>query len=206
MLVTAIERQQRRRRANVFLDGQFAIALSLDVIAEGGLHQGSDLSQAELDSLRERDARQQALAAGIRLLAYRPRSVAELRSRLTARRFGATIIDETIARLRKLSLLDDAAFARSWVESRERSSPRGKRMLQFELRQKGVTQPLAAEAVATIDEGEAAYRAAERRARTAVVEDFETFRRRIGDFLRRRGFSYGTIEPVLRRLWQERGE
>lgn len=206
MLVTAIERQQRRRCANVFLDGQFALALSLDVIAEAGLRQGDDLSPDDLASLRERDARHGALASAMRLLSYRPRSESEMRSRLAGRKLSSAIIDETLARLRELSLLDDGAFAQSWVESRDRTSPRGKRMLSFELRQKGVAPQLAAAAVAPIDEEEAAYRAAERRVRTAKAEDFAEFRRRFGDFLRRRGFSYETIEPVLRRLWQDRSD
>jgi regulatory protein len=76
-------------------------------------------------------------AAGA-LLATRPRSVADTRRRLRSRGYPAALVDRTLERLVELGLLDDGAFARSWVESRDRAHPRGTATLRRELVRQGV--------------------------------------------------------------------
>jgi regulatory protein len=78
------------------------------------------------------------LAAALRYLEARARSIGETRRRLTDAGYRAELIDGTIDRLVGLGLLDDAAFARHWVESRDRARPRGETALKRELRLRGV--------------------------------------------------------------------
>ena len=78
------------------------------------------------------------LAAAARFLEVRPRSVAEVRRRLRSAGYAAALVEGAVERLVELGFLDDAAFARAWVESRDRARPRGERALRVELRQKGV--------------------------------------------------------------------
>jgi regulatory protein len=80
------------------------------------------------------------MRAAVALLAVRQRSIAETRKRLLQRGFDATVVDETIARLVELGLLNDAAFAHSWVESRDRARPRGRETLRSELVRQGITE------------------------------------------------------------------
>ncbi len=203
MRITAIERQPRRRRANVFVDGRFVLALSLEVLAQAGLRAGDELDTPGLEHLREQEARHDALTAALRLLSYRPRSEAELRQRLARRGAAPPVVDETIERLGELGLLNDAAFARSWVESRDRASPRSRRLLAWELRAKGVDRPAVGEAVAAVDDDDAAYRAGARRARALAALPHEEFHRRLSGFLLRRGFRYETTRSTVARLWRE---
>jgi regulatory protein len=76
--------------------------------------------------------------AAARLLEARPRSAAEVRRRLAGAGYRAELVAAAVARLTELGYLDDEAFARSWVESRDRAHPRGERALRHELRLKGV--------------------------------------------------------------------
>lgn len=78
------------------------------------------------------------LAAGLRFLEARSRSVAEVRRRLTDAGYRPELVEGTIDRLTDLGMLDDAAFATQWVESRDRAHPRGEHALVVELRQKGI--------------------------------------------------------------------
>jgi SOS response regulatory protein OraA/RecX len=78
------------------------------------------------------------LAAALRFLEARSRSVAEVRRRLGQAGYRAELVDGAIARLTELGMLDDAEFARLWVESRDRAHPRGEHALIIELRQKGI--------------------------------------------------------------------
>jgi regulatory protein len=204
MQITAIEKQRRRRRANVYLDGRFALSLSLGLLAETGLHEGDALTPQQVDSLRQADVRHQAHEAALRLLAYRPRSEAEIRQRLARRGMPPQVIQETIARLREQGLLSDATFARFWVETREQSSPRGRRLLWQELSAKGIEREVARQAIAPVAEEDAALRAAQKKAHHLQGQDYTIFRRRLGDFLLRRGFPYPTVRTIVERLWRER--
>ena len=141
--------------------------------------------------------------AATRYLGYRPRSEPELRERLRRRGFSTDDIGAVIAKLKRLRLVDDAAFAEFWKYNRESYSPRSKALTRLELRQKGIAEDIIDLAVATIDDEDSAYRAAMSKARSLSRSDYESFRRRLGGYLQRRGFNYGVIERTIKRVWQE---
>ncbi|MBE0415196.1 MAG: RecX family transcriptional regulator [Dehalococcoidia bacterium] len=200
--ITAIEAQKRGKdRFNVFLDGAFAFSLRREVVQEEGLHPGQMLSDSQIEELGRADLSGKCLDAALRLLSYRPRSEAEIRARLS-RRFDGKIIERVLLQLKARQMIDDAAFAQFWRENRESFSPRSKRFLKLELRRKGIEPGVIDEVLEGIDEEESAFRAAQRKGRT-LERDYETFRRKLGAFLSRRGFSYGVINRTVERLWQE---
>ena len=78
------------------------------------------------------------LEAAARFLEARSRSIVEVRRRLTSAGYRADLVEGAIERMVDLGMLDDEAFARAWVESRDRARPRGERAIREELRLKGV--------------------------------------------------------------------
>jgi regulatory protein len=204
MIITALERQRRRKRVNLYGEGgRFLLAVNLALVQDAGLHSGMELSEAQVEALRREDARHQAYDAALRLLAYRPRSEREMRQRLARRGIEAPLIDETLARLRRHGYLNDEAFARLWTESRQAASPRSRRLIRSELLAKGVRSETATAAVSDVEDEDAAYRAASRRLRAFPLDDFEAFKRRLGGFLLRRGFSFDVTRRTVDRCWQE---
>jgi regulatory protein len=148
------------------------------------------------------------LEAATRFLEARSRSVAEVRRRLTTAGYRPQLVEDAITRLTELGMLDDEAFARSWVESRDRARPRGERALANELRVKGVGRDTvvaalearresASEAGDSDDVAErpsadeaAAIRLIERNSRAlARVADPRARRQRAYGLLARNGFS-----------------
>ena len=91
------------------------------------------------------------LAAAARLLESRPRSVAEVRRHLEHAGYAADLIGEVLARLARLGYLDDDAFARAWIASRDRAHPRGERALRAELMRKGVPRDIVDGAIGERD-------------------------------------------------------
>jgi regulatory protein len=89
------------------------------------------------------------LEAAARFLEARARSVGEVRRRLTSAGYRADLIEGAIDRMTELGMLDDATFARAWIESRDRARPRGERALSEELRVRGVDRSVI---VAALDE------------------------------------------------------
>lgn len=203
--VTCIERQPRRKRLAAHLSDGRTLSLTADVAARFRLAAGSSVGAERLQQITEVQAREDAMAAALRLVAFRPRSENEMRRALTHRAIPAGLRDEVVSRLQELGLLDDRAFAASFVESRDGSSPRSRRLLAQELRRKGVPRDIAAETTVGVDDGDAAYRAAERKAGAMGALPYADFERRLGSFLLRRGFSYETTRSTVRRLWEELG-
>ncbi len=203
MRVTAIERPPRKRRYDVRIDDARVVPLSREVLAAANLRVGQEVDDSRVAELEAAEARHTAMTSALRLLSYRPRSEREMRDAMRSRHIPETIAGETLARLRELRLLDDQVFAEAWTESRQRNSPRGRRMLLAELAQKGVEREVAQESVAAVDEGAAAVRAARKRSRTLRGLEFRDFRRRLGDFLARRGFGYDVCEAAIKQLWAE---
>jgi SOS response regulatory protein OraA/RecX len=85
------------------------------------------------------------LEAAARFLEVRARSVAEVRRRLGQAGYRADLVEGAIGRLTELGMLDDATFARAWIESRDRARPRGEIALRRELALKGVDRAVVDE-------------------------------------------------------------
>lgn len=200
--VTALEVQKRNKeRVNVYLDGEFAFGL--DIMAAAALRRGQELSKAEIDQMQAQDEVSKAVERALRFLSYRPRSVGEVRRNLAKKPYPEPVIDAAIERVIRLGYLDDAAFANFWVENRDTFKPLSPRALRYELRQKGVADEHIAAALADVDDHDAAYRAAQGRVRRYQHKSREEFRQKLGAFLQRRGFNYGTIRDVLEQLINE---
>ena len=127
-----------------------------------------------------------------------------MRERLQRRGFDGDCIEAVIARLKKQGLVDDVAFAEFWKDNRESFSPRSQHLTRLELRQKGVDSNIIDQVVDGTDDSNSAYRAALSKARRLSLSDYQGFRRRLGEYLRRRGFNYEVINHTVERIWQER--
>ena len=136
----------------------------------------------------------------VRYLASRPKSVAEIARHLRGKRFDVADIERAIDRLRAQRYVDDDAFARYWVEQRERFKPRADRALKSELLGKGVSRDIIEVVLgerAPDADVEQAKRALSRpMTRWATLAPAER-KRKIHTYLAARGFGYGTIEEVI---------
>ena len=152
--------------------------------------------------------------AAARFLEARPRSVAEVRRRLLTAGYRAPLVDVAVDRLTGLRYLDDEAFARAWVESRDRARPRGEIALRRELRLKGVDAAIVEGVLGerraqdgaegeTDPDADGAERLLARHARALErVTDPRRRRQRAWALLARRGFDPGRrrgLPPVRRR-------
>ncbi len=203
--ITALVAQKRNKeRVNVYLNGEFAFGLAMAEAMK--LHKGQFLSEEEIAHLKALDEIETAHEHALNFLSYRMRSSNEVRESLrrSKRQFSEAAIEAAIERLERAGLLDDAAFARFWIESRERFAPRSARALRYELRQKGVPDEVIGAALADLDEEQAALRAAESKVRRYAHAEEEDFRHRLGSYLLRRGFSRAIVRDVLNRLWSDR--
>ena len=190
--------KRNKNRVNVYLDGQFAFGLT--AIEAAHLRVGQTLSDDDVARLRMQDEVERAYERALNYLSYRPRSEAEVRRNLRKKNVEDEIIKTVVERLTRAGLLNDREFARYWVENRLQFNPRGARALRHELWEKGVPAPIIADTLVDFDEEAAARKAAEAGARRLAHLEPRDFRRRLGAYLARRGFSYAVIEPLLEEM------
>lgn len=193
----------RTPKVKVYLDGQFAFSLEPVVALEAGLRPKRELSADQQKELEYANKLRLALSAAERLISFRPRSEAELRQNLVRKGFANDVIMQALDRLRQSGLIDDVAFARYWAENRAAFRPRGQRLVQSELRHKGVALEVAQDATAEMDDAESAYVAGLKKARLLHGCDYNEFSRKLGEYLRRRGYGYDAVRFSIKRLWQE---
>lgn len=194
----------RTKKVNVFLDGKFAFSLEAEIVAEEGLAVEQTLPAERIKAIAASNNVKRCYSAAARFLSYRPRSEPEIRERLRQRGFDTGCIEAVIDKLKRQELVDDTAFAQFWKENRETFSPRSKWLTGLELRKKGISDEIINQVVETIDDDESAYRAALKKAGTISGSEYQGFHRRLGDYLKRRGFNYGVIERTISRIWQDR--
>ncbi len=148
----------------------------------------------------------------VRFLGARPRTRWELERRLRRAAASDDVIVSTLDRLAAMGYVDDTAFARWWAEQRDRHAPRGRRMIEAELRQHGVprevleelrgselAEPALEVGALPSSEAERAKAALERHLRGRALPSDPKALQRLGAFLIRRGFDPETVRATLRR-------
>lgn len=136
-----------------------------------------------------------------RLLSYRSRSCRELRERLRRKRFSKKIIDRIVKDLEELNFVNDREFSKTFVETRSSTNPCGRRLIEQELRKKGIDEEIirdiCEEAFNRDKEYELASSLALRRLSRYKNIDERTKWKRLYGHLARRGFPLETVREVL---------
>ena len=200
--ITKLEFQKKNPdRVSVFLDGRFAFGLPAIIAAR--LKRDQFLSDAEIQSLQDEGAVEEAYGKTLNYLSYRPRSRAEVERYLEKRDLSPSQIEAVAGRLERAGLLDDEEFARYWVENRERHQPKGLRALRYELQGKGISTETIERVLVSVDFPDTAYRSSTRKAQQLAHLDQGTFTKKIIEYLARRGFDYEIARETAARHWAE---
>ncbi|MCA9859328.1 MAG: RecX family transcriptional regulator [Thermomicrobiales bacterium] len=204
--VTSIEAQKNSTtRYSIFLDGEFAFGVSRDLLLESGLSKGVFVDRDAIDRILAKDAVDRAVASAMRALEQRMQTRLELRTRLMRKGFESETIDTAMERLSNYGYLNDERFAELWIENRLAHRPRGRRMLEQELRQKGIDRQIIQETVANmeIDDRSAAIELATKRLRSVQGLPAAEQKKKLTGILARKGFDFGTIRFTLETVLEE---
>ena len=197
-----VQGKKNPNRVNLYLDDQFAFALSIDEVAKHGLKKGLELTGEQIESLKDNDESEYVYAKILNFLSYRPRTVKEVRDRL----YKYDVRDKTkqdilVAKLQDKGYLDDLKFATWFIESRNTHRPRSSRMLKQELMAKGVPSDIITQAMAgSADESDTIARILDKKlgVRRTLERDEE---QKIYTYLSRQGYAWDKIKEVVK-TWQ----
>lgn len=202
--ITALKAQKRNnQRINVHIDGKFAFGMSRIVAA--WLEVGQKITPEKITELQNNDSAEVAYQRALNFLSYRPRSQAEVIKNLRKHATSEEHIELVMERLLASNMVNDESFAALWVENRSEFRPRGAYALRMELRQKGITDEVIESVLDGLEEDKLAYMAATKGVRKYKNLKWLDFRKELGGYLSRRGFSYQIISDTVSKIWIEFG-
>ena len=174
-----------------------------------GLRVGMTVSPEILDQLAQAEEVMKAKAYAKKACqtSEKPHSKSEIIKLLQLQGFESESIEATVLDLEQSGHIKDQVFARKWVDRRRKSTPRGKRVLRFELREKGVDTSTIDHVLSEVDESdetESALRISRKHARRYKSLAPHVAKRRLQELLLRRGFCYNIIQRVTATLETEK--
>jgi regulatory protein len=156
----------------------------------------------------ERTPYERTMERALRLLSYKPRSIAEMRSRLLEKDWtDEETVDQVIARLEELGYLNDEQFATSYASTRLNVKPLGRTRLRRDLQRKKLSaetvENALEEAFNAQSEEKLIERAIDKRLRTKGRPQTREDSKKLFDYLIRRGFSYDLVLRKVRQVGKD---
>lgn len=206
MLVTAITQQKRDPdRYNIFLDGEYAFSLPMQDILYFKLKEGQEAAEETIDYIQSSLLYIKAQDTALHYIGYKMRTVQEIRRKLTEKEFPEDVTERVLLFLEKYGYADDREYCRKYIKETLRLKPKGSYAIKAELKQRGIAESLIAEALAETELDEAGDALFWLRKKTKGVYPTEQKeKKRVYDFLLRKGYSYSVIAEAFRQM--EEGE
>lgn len=218
-LITSITEQKKNylrkknnkdARFNIFLDSKYAFSLNEEIILKKNLKEGKTLTLNEVNSLKNEDAQKKLLDKAVNFLSYRPRSEKEVADYLIKTISKAENIkwheakesplsDLIVEKLKKYGLIDDASFTIWWVNSRSKSRPKGRNLIEMELKRKGISSELIQKHLPDKAQTDILLALEVLRKKERVLSKLKMpeLKRKAFNYLSNRGFDYDTIGEVF---------
>lgn len=204
-VITAIKKERGRYRVTINESEDIIVPVSL--MRERPLKEGQPLNLEEYDNWLMIRQYRFALDRAVGYLAARARSKREIEQKLLQAGYRPCTVEMVIYKLERENLLDDADFARQWVESRS-THKLGRNRIAQELRRKGISQEEAEEALSAIDDEDqlsgAIALAEKAAARIKPGEDPRKAASRIAGMLARRGYSWDVAKEAIQHAFSDK--
>lgn len=198
MKITAIKQQVKRAdRYSVYIDEKFSFALSETELLRLGIYSGQELTQKELEGLKDDSVRDKARYQALGQLSRRQRSEWELRDYLKRKEYSPEVIHSVTEQLAQYGYVDDKKFAAAWVANRRLLKPISSRKLRMELKQKRVSEEIIDETLAEDETDETVVLrelVQKKRQQTKYQDDLKLMQ-----YLARQGFNYDDIKSAMQK-------
>ncbi len=143
MIITKIEAQKRHKnRSSVYLDNQFAFGISDFDLLRLHLKEGAELTEEELSVIKDEILMQEARQYALKLLDRQSYTEKSMRRKLSDRDYDESMVEKAIAFLLEYRFLDDADYARRYIESALRIGRSGLKKIRYDLIGKGIPKEI----------------------------------------------------------------
>lgn len=195
--ITALSVQSKdKTRCNVYVDGRFSCGLSIESAMQNRLKVGMQVDEAFLSKVQMDSEKEGALSKALSFVSLTQKTKKQVRDYLTKKGYLSAVVDYVLDKMTDYRFLDDEAYATSYCESA--SKKKGRKLIQMELRAKGVSDEDMTEALTGVDDEsqlQAAKRILEKYLRGKTL-DKETSQKAYRHLLSK-GFDYETSKGAI---------
>lgn len=203
-VVTSIKPQKnpfgklRAGRVNIYLDGKFGFGLDLETFIKSGLKIEQELTKEEVEKIVRKGEFQKTYEKLLRFVSLRPRSEKEIKDYFRRKKVHESMTGELLKRIKRLQFLDDRKFAVWWIQSRQSFRPKSKRILEQELRVKGINRELVKEILSEqeVDDYKNAKKVLDKKKYRWEKLDPDERIKKESEFLLRQGFGWDIVRKV----------
>jgi regulatory protein len=201
--LTAIQTQKAHpNRVSLFVNDEFVLGIRRELVFHFNLQVGDTVSEADVLAWQQEEAKANAVEMALKYITSRSKTQYQVLKYLKGKGIEEDAAAHAVSYLDSYGYLDDQQFASDFVRSRIQYKPRGKRVIKWELQQRGIKPDTIEEALDQYkDEVEAARRLVDKKLSTKHFNDREelrVFELKIGRLLARKGFSSSTIQLVMK--------
>ena len=187
--------EKDKERCNVFIAGEYAFSLSLEIVMKYRLKKGSEIDEKELNLIKEEDEFAFALKRAVNYLSKSLKTKKELKTYLTGKGFSEKAVKYATEKLVSYGYIDDYAYAKQYLENCKKTQ--GDRLSDYKLMQRGISKEIIAKVREEVENNsfENAKVLAEKKLKNKEINKeniFKVYRYLIG-----RGFSYEEAEHAV---------
>ncbi len=201
MKITSIKQQLKmRNRYSVYIDEKYSFSLSEVALVESHLHSGIALTEREVEDYKRLSTDDKLYGRALNYVAMRQRTSWEVTFYLERKGADVPLAHDIVSKLSELGLIDDAKFARAFINDRVSLKPSSRRKIIMELKKKRVPEAVINHAFSELVENSEVNPE-----RTALLEIITRKRRqtkyqdntKLMQYLARQGFGYSDIKAAL---------
>ncbi|MCF6093149.1 RecX family transcriptional regulator [Microaerobacter geothermalis] len=203
LITSVIQDKNNNHRYHLYANEEYMGSVHEDIVIKYRLIKGKSISDQDLKTMMVDDERHQVYLAALKYLGYRPRTEKEVMMYLIRKGYDEKNCRAVMARLIGEGYINDEKYAEQWIKERMMKK-KGSLLLKKELLNKGIQSEIVEQAVSCINkdkEYEQALSLAEKKI-TYFSNQLTSMqkKKKLGDFLLRRGFSYEMVQSVIDRL------
>jgi regulatory protein len=198
-IITSIKQQKNKNRVNVYLDDKFGFGIDLDNFVLLHLKIDQELTEEEIEKIVKKAEFQKTLDKLLRFAMVRPRSEREITDYFRRKKVHESMHEKLLEKLEHLELINDAKFAKWWIDQRANFKPKPKRILIQELRIKGIDKEIIDEVLGeeVVDEEKMAKDLLEKKAYKWKNLPAWEVRQKMSQYLAGKGFDWDVIQKVV---------
>jgi len=196
----------------IYLNDGREILSYIDFIVKFKVKVGKQLTEEQIKEMKSESEVILAKEIAYRFISYKPRTLKEVSDKLKAKGFQSDLVSKVVEELKNYGFINDLEYARNFVLNKSRSKTLGELALRRELLSKGISSEIIDEVLSErenlIDEFEIALDLAQGKLKQVKSlkkrkKGRDEYKRRIYEFLLRRGFKFETINRVMREVFDD---
>ncbi|MFA9397365.1 MAG: recombination regulator RecX [Clostridiaceae bacterium] len=203
--ITSIEEQKKNKeRVNIYINYEFVFACSKLLAIKYSLVSGQIVDTDKLSKIAYEDNISKAKEYGLRIVERSFKTKNDVTRKLVLKEYDENTISYVISFLEEYKFIDDNKYVNMYINDYKIS--KSKKAIYYNLSKKGIDKSLIDKAFGEIDEDfeeKSAYKLGEKKYKTLKNSEDFIARKKIGDFLFRKGYKYETIKKVLNKILDE---